>query len=63
MELGKFVSIGSCQCFELCPPKIAAVIKLTGDEMNEVEQLTEIVSVKERKSNGRSQKKIEPELV
>jgi NADH:ubiquinone oxidoreductase subunit F (NADH-binding)/(2Fe-2S) ferredoxin len=37
------------QCLEDCPPKISAIIKVTGDDMDNLEQLTEIVSCKERK--------------
>jgi NADH:ubiquinone oxidoreductase subunit F (NADH-binding)/NAD-dependent dihydropyrimidine dehydrogenase PreA subunit len=43
------------QCLEVCPPKIGAVVKLTGNEINEVEQLTELISCADWKNrkNGR----------
>ena len=37
------------QCLEVCPPKISAVIKVTGDDFNNLEHLQEIVPVAERK--------------
>jgi len=38
------------QCLVECPPKVSAVIKISGDEINNLEQLSEIVSCAERKA-------------
>ncbi len=39
------------QCLEVCPPKISAIIKITGNELNNLVQLTEIISCKEWKKD------------
>lgn len=39
------------QCLEVCPPKISAIIKVTGSDMENLVQLSEIVSCKEWKKN------------
>ena len=36
-------------CFEVCPPKVSAVKKVTGNDIESLEQLSEIVACKERK--------------
>ena len=35
------------QCLEVCPPKISAIIKVTGSDMENLVQLSEIISCKE----------------
>ncbi|MCP5107278.1 MAG: NADH-quinone oxidoreductase subunit NuoF [bacterium] len=37
------------QCIEVCPPKVTAVKKVTGNDMEELEQLTETVLCAERR--------------
>jgi NADH-quinone oxidoreductase subunit F len=37
------------QCLEVCPPKIGAVKKITGNDLEELEQLSEIVLCAERR--------------
>ncbi len=39
------------QCLEVCPPKISAIIKVTGSDMENLIQLSEIISCKEWKKN------------
>ena len=39
------------QCLEVCPPKISAIIKVTGSDMENLVQLSEIISCKEWKRN------------
>ncbi len=39
------------QCLEVCPPKISAIIKVTGSDMENLVQLSEIISCKEWKKN------------
>ena len=38
------------QCLEECPPKVSAVIKVTGSDIDNLEQLTEIVTCSEWKT-------------
>ncbi|MEW5843185.1 MAG: NADH-quinone oxidoreductase subunit NuoF [Bacteroidota bacterium] len=37
------------QCMEVCPPKISAILKITGKDINNMVQLTELISCKEWK--------------
>lgn len=39
------------QCLEVCPPKISAVVKATGSDIENLVQLSEIISCKEWKRN------------
>lgn len=39
------------QCLEVCPPKISAVVKVTGSDIENLVQLSEIISCKEWKRN------------
>jgi NADH:ubiquinone oxidoreductase subunit F (NADH-binding)/(2Fe-2S) ferredoxin/ferredoxin len=36
-------------CFEVCPPKVTAIKKVTGNDIDNLEQLTDIVACEERK--------------
>lgn len=40
------------QCLEVCPPKISAIIKVTGSDMENLVQLSEIISCKEWKKKN-----------
>ena len=40
-------------CFEVCPPKVSAVAKLTGDEINNIKHLEKPISVKAYKEGSK----------